>query len=248
VAPFPFKPLFGIHRRIAVLACGLLLATATAVAAQSDPAPPADPGDVAKIYNCVEGLESILPGDYYACRALYHIQREHYSQAVDMLEEAAHWANKNAQYMLGLMYFKGDTGTIAANRPLGLAWLALAAERKNPDFQLTYAEARARSSNAEIQQASKLYLKMKLEYGDKIAGTRAMRRYNHNIEPLDEAARGGGSAYISGYSPFPERAETVVNDLHSQAEKDFAGLQGVVTVGALQPGAHTAQIRPEPSK
>jgi hypothetical protein len=221
----------------------------TSVVAQSAPEPPAIAATAdEKIAGCIEGLENILPGEYYACRALYDLQREHYGRAVDMLEESGHWANKNAQYMLGLIYFKGDTGDIAANRPLGLAWLALAAERGNPDFTETYARARARCTVAEVQQATKLYAKMKKEYGDRIAGPRAIRRYNHSIQPMEDAARSGGIAYINGFSPFPEVAQTLVNTLHAQAQNDFQGLEGVVTVGALEPGAQSAQIKLDPKK
>lgn len=220
-----------------------LLMLASVACADDTGTKPADP-ETQKIYYCPEGLESLLPGDYYSCRALYHLQREHYSSAVESLRESAHWANKNAQYMLGLMYFQGDTGDIAMNRPLGLAWLALAAERHDPTMSEDYAKAKARSTPAEIRQASVLYTKMKLEYGDKIAGTRAMRRYNHNIEPLNEAAQNGGEAYINGYTPLPQSAPNLLNTLRKQAEKDFDGLQGTVTVGAIDEGTHTSQIRP----
>lgn len=228
------------------IALSLLLMAGVACADDTTPKP-ADP-ETQKIYYCPEGLESLLPGDYYSCRALYHLQREHYSSAVESLREAAHWANKNAQYMLGLMYFQGDTGDIAMNRPLGLAWLALAAERRDPTMSEDYAKAKARSTPAELRQASALYAKMKLEYGDKIAGTRAMRRYNHNIQPLDEAAQNGGEAFINGYTPLPQSAPNLVNTLRKQAEKDFEGLQGTVTVGAVEEGTHTSQIRPVISK
>jgi TPR repeat protein len=224
------------------LAAAMLLAAAAASAQDASP-DPADAG-VPKIDYCPEGLENILPGDYYACRAVYHLQREHYSSAVESLREASHWANKNAQYMLGLMYFNGDTGDIAANRPLGLAWLALSAERRNPTYAEDYAKAKARSTPAEIREASTLYVRMKREYGDKVAGTRAMRQFNRNIQPINEAAQNGGEAYINGYTPLPQSAQGLVTTLHAEAEKDFEGLQGVVTVGAIQAGTRTPEIRP----
>ncbi|HEY4146392.1 hypothetical protein [Pinirhizobacter sp.] len=201
-----------------------------------------------KINYCIDGLERILPADYYGCRALYHLQREHWSSFTESLRDAAYWANKNAQYLLGITYFNGDTGDIRANRPLGLAWLALAAERKNPDYVTAYAEAVARSTQAEKMQASRLYLKLKKDYSDKVAGTRAVRRFNHEIQPMQDAAQSGGFVYISGFGPFPEQATSVVKRLHDQAEKDFDGLMGTVTVGAIDPDAHSAQIRPEASK
>ena len=39
---------------------------------------------------CMSGWERFLPGEYYACRARYHLQRQHPYQAVKMLKEAAY--------------------------------------------------------------------------------------------------------------------------------------------------------------
>lgn len=204
-----------------------------AAAAESAQAAPANTDD--KIYYCPEGIESYLPGDYYACRAKYHFQRNHAGQAIDMLQEAAYWANKDAAYALGLLYFNGDASGIPVNRPLGLAWLQLSAERKNPQFVREYAIARAHCTPDEIRQATTLWNSLKPKYGDQVAGVRAMRRFNHNIQDMDMAANSGGITYIRGFSPVPEPAFVVDNWLRDRAAKVFDGLQGTVTVGALQP-------------
>lgn len=200
----------------------------TTSAASSKPAPH-------KIWYCLEGLERFFPGDYYACRAAYHLQRKHYWQFLEMTKEAAHWANKNAQYELGLVYFNGNIPGVPKNRPLGIAWLALAAERKNPTFQKTYTQACLQSSPGEIREAARLWKKLRPEYSDKTAGLRAIRRYNRAIQPFALAAGGGGIVYIRGFSDFPEPAMLVVKKLQDIADKDFADLQGTVTVGALHP-------------
>ncbi|MEP6897449.1 MAG: hypothetical protein ABI870_02860 [Rhodanobacter sp.] len=187
-----------------------------------------------KIYGCIEGFADILPGEYYACRARYHFQRKHYAQAVEMLKDAAHWANKDAQYSLGLVYFNGDVPDIPANRPLALVWLALAAERKRSEYVQTYAVVRQQSSAEELRVAGLLWQKMSREYGDKVAGLRALRRFNREVQPLEEAANFGGLAYLSGYSALPETANKVVDDMHAIADKEFDGLVGTVTVGSLQ--------------
>lgn len=203
--------------------------------ADSPTAAPAAPADEKLYWNsCIEGLAQILPGDYYACRARYFFQNGHNLHGASELEEAAYWASKDAQYALALMYFNGDMKDIPANHPLALAWFALAAERNDPVRQQAYAIARAKSSEAEIQASETLLKKMKLKYGDKVAGIRAMRRFNHEIAPLEDAANSGGIAYIRGYSPFPEDANTVVTQLHAEADKAFQGLIGTVTVGPLQ--------------
>jgi|GEM_PF-1095043 len=204
-------------------------------AAQYEPAPdnPNPPVDDKDIY-CPTALEPILPGDYYACEARSAYGHENYRKMADMLEESAYWANKDAQYTLGLAYFNGDIPDIAQNRPLGLAWLALAAERKKDQYVIAYAEARVKATPAELRQAQALWKKMRLKYGDKVAAKRAIERFNHNIQDIDESARQNGIVYIRGFSPFPESAFTIANKLHDEATTDFEDVRGTVVVGKPQ--------------
>ena len=200
------------------------------------PAPenPAATATNQRIY-CMSGWERFLPGDYYACRARYHLQRQHPHQAIHMLKTAAYWANKDAQHALGLAYINGDIPGIAANRALGIAWLALAAERKNADYVRDYSTAVLRSSPGELSDASKLYVKLGKTYGDRVAGKRATDRFVREVKPLDDAAAmGGNTAYISGLTPFPQAAFSLSRKVHQHAEKTFEGLQGTVTVGVLE--------------
>lgn len=191
------------------------------------------PGEGGQRIYCLEALERILPGDYYGCRALYHLQRAHYGRAIEMLKEAAYWANKEAQHQLGLAYINGDLPGIAANRSLGVAWLALARERRQPDYERDYALAIAHTSRAEQEKAGQIYLDLRKRYGDAVAGKRATNRFNHEIVDIDEAAQDAGGE-VSGFGPVPMRAYTVSRRLHDEAEQTFAGLQGSVLVGPLQ--------------
>jgi TPR repeat protein len=201
-------------------------------AAQYEPAadnanPPVSDKDI----YCPTALEPILPGDYYACEARAAYGHDNDGKMIDMLQESAYWANKDAQYTLGLAYFNGDMAKVPQNRPLGLAWLALAAERKNPTYQLAYAEARAKATPQEPQQALKLWHQMRLKYGDSVAGPRAIRHFNQAIAPIDDSARENGIVYLHGFSPFPQSAFTVANKLHDQADTDFGNIKGTVVVG-----------------
>jgi hypothetical protein len=184
---------------------------------------------------CMSGWERFLPGEYYACRARYHLQRQHPHQAVNMLKEAAYWANKDAQHALGLAYVNGDIPGIAADRPLGIAWLALAAERKNSEYVHDYTMAVLGSSRGDVSEASKIYLKLRETYGDSVAGDRATRRFVREVEPLDRsAATGGNMVYIDGLTPLPQGAFSLSRKIHKEAERFFDGLQGTVSVGVLE--------------
>ena len=215
-----------------ILACALAGMTGMPGAAAAE-APAAAPADT-RIYNCVEGLMSLLPGDYYACRARYYFERDDTMLGVSMLESASYWAKKDAQYVLGLIYFNGDTQGYVANRPVALAWLGLAAERKDPTYVRTFLAAQAQSTPADVEQANLLRQKMTLKYGDKVAGKRALQRFEHGMQSLEQTANAGGSIYLSGYSAYPENAMSVVADMHKRADTDFQGLIGTVTVGEIE--------------
>ncbi|ODV09760.1 MAG: hypothetical protein ABT19_14350 [Rhodanobacter sp. SCN 68-63] len=206
---------------------------ASGIVHAADVQAPSIPGQgVAPIY-CVDGLERILPGDYYGCRAVYHLQRQHYCEAISMLKESAYWANKEAQHQLGLAYINGDIPEVPANVPLGIAWLALARERHQPEYEHDYALAIARSTPAQRALAATTYQQLRKRYADAVAGRRATQRFNREIAGIDEAAN-GGTAWISGFGPLPVRAYTISRQLHAEAESAFGGLQGSVVVGPLQ--------------
>lgn len=194
---------------------------------------PSEPFAKKTIYNCASGYERLLPGEYYGCRAIYHLQRKHYGQMMGTLEEAAHWANKDAQYALGMIYLDGKIPGIPANRPMAIAWLALAAERKDPTYFRTYSAVCLQSTPAEIRSGGALYRKMRLEYSDKVAGKLAIHRFNREIKPIDDAARSGGLMWLDGFSEYPESGITMLVKLHGMADEYFDGMTGTVTVGKL---------------
>lgn len=219
---------------------GIVLFFATAATGQTSP--PANTDNAAGIsatqvenqdkhLHCPDGIEMFLPGDYYACEARADSGRGKYLAMLQMLEESASWANKDSQYALGLAYFNGDIPGVPQNRPLGLAWLALAAERKNPQYQLAYAIARTKATPEEIHDASILWQRMRLKYGDSVAAPRAVRHFNHAIDPIDEEAMYGGSIWIHGLTPFPVSVIRVAALLHNEASADFDDWRGEVTVG-----------------
>lgn len=212
----------------------VLAASIAGPAGAADGPPAALPGTDLPDVQCAAGLERILPGDYYGCRALYHLQRKHYGQAVSMLKEAAYWANKEAQHQLGLAYINGDLPGISADPARGIAWLALARERHQFDDERDYATAVARATPAQRERAGTIYLALRRRYGDAVAGKRATDRFNREMHDIDDAANSGGFAWISGFGPFPSRASALSQQLHAQAEQDFAGLQGSVLIGPLQ--------------
>ncbi|WP_250623194.1 hypothetical protein [Pinirhizobacter soli] len=192
-------------------------------------------------------MEQILPGDYYACRAIYAMQHHDYRKAVDLLQVSAGWANKNSQRLLGLVYFNGDSTGIRPNHPLGLAWLKLAAERHDPVIQKDFDGALARASQDEQAESDRLFQSMKDKYGDDAAGKRAVQRYNEYVVPIKQASLQRNYVILYGFGPYGQRADVVVAQLQTQAQQDFSGLVGNVVVGAVEPDSAGAG-KPAPPK
>ena len=164
---------------LSLLCLGMAFPPAPAAAAQ----PKQDPfGDIGRIL-CVEGTERYLPGDYYFCAANKALQAGHAVKARAMYEEAARWGDKRAMFNLGLLLYRG--GSLPQDQPLGLAWLALAAERKDDSLQREVLVAAWIEATPEIQDAANaLWNGMKSEYADRFVLPRANERYEREIAQL----------------------------------------------------------------
>ncbi|PTR33669.1 hypothetical protein C8J98_103432 [Luteibacter sp. OK325] len=237
------------------VALALLCTVAGAVSATDAASPARTPSDAKAeirktIQGCAQGLERLLPGDYYFCAAARDLGRGHNASSRERLRDAAHWASKPAQYSLGLMYFNGDEGP--ANRPLGLAWLAIADERHDPRFEPAFIQAYTQSTPAERVQANQYWLTLKEDFSDAVAGQRARRRYNNEMRDIVAASMFGGSVFIDGITPpdgpgfgqFNNGESSRVSGSHGFAafrtlnkagDDFFRGMAGTVTVGEATP-------------
>jgi hypothetical protein len=218
--------------------------------AKDDPAAAQAKAEIRKtIQGCAQGLERVIPGDYYFCAAARDISRGHDSLGRERLRDAAFWASKPAQYVLGLMYFNGDEGPV--DRPQGIAWLALAAERHDKRFEPAFVEAYSRATPEERAKANELWLQMRNEYADPVAGQRAQRRYLAEMRNIEAATMFGGEIYVDGVTP-PDAPGTgefgsgegnrfgsqhdfaLVKKVQQTADEYFRGMVGTVTVGQEQ--------------
>jgi hypothetical protein len=172
----------------------------SAVTAHAAERPVPLPNQQAKVADslqpCPGGLERFLPGEYYFCAAAQEFWSGHMGLARENLKDAARWASKPAQYALGVMYFNGDHAE--KNRPLGLAWLALAAERHDPAYEPTFISAYQQATPEELAQGNAYWNDMKATYADVVAAPRAGRQFDRAYKELEWAANFGGSVFIDG--------------------------------------------------
>lgn len=194
------------HLRRSLLLLGLLV-VASAMANIGQAAEPArrvaaDTNDrVIETLHCPGALFKIMPGAFDYCVGVRRWGRGYYGASVDMFKSAAAWGNKDAQLALGIAYFNGDH--VPANRPLGLAWLGLAAERKETGPLQLLASAYAKATPTERQQAQVLMDSLWPVYADANAAVKADTYYQRAIRRISERAVYGDGICIAGVTASP---------------------------------------------
>lgn len=203
-------------KTLSVLTLSLALAAPLAATAGERPQPlPDQQSAVSKsLLPCPGGLERFLPGDYYFCSAARNYWSGNEGVARESLKNAARWASKPAQYALGVMYFNGDHAE--KNRPLGLAWLALAAERHDPSYEPTFISAYKQVTPEELAQANAYWKDLKGTYADDAAAPRAERRFDREYQQIAWATNFGGSIFIDGVT-VPYGSSGLVEDAPLQS-------------------------------
>ncbi len=214
--------------------------------AQSPDTPPPTDKQLADT-RCIIGLEKFLPADYYYCLASQSYGEKNYGEAQKFFHTAASWASKPAQYVLGVMALNGDHQPV--NRPLALAWLALAAERHTERFNQAYVELREHLSPREREESEKLLRDLQPTYADATAATRAESRYHDGMQMLRSKGLGSNycmegmfdTAQLAGSTIGPDQAmacpqtTTLAVQIDKKAADVFEDWHGHVTVEPLQP-------------
>lgn len=222
-----------------------LLGVALAAPAAAAQAREAHFGDIGRIV-CAEGAERYLPGDYYFCAANKALQAGDPRKARAMYEESAAWGDKRAMFNLGLLYLRGDG--VPRHEPLGLAWLALAAERPTDALQRdVLANAYTAASPQTRAAADALWNGMKSKYADRVALARAKLRYDRETALLRRELQRDPtiSKWIDGLSPGPGGGN-LLDALDAAAQETILRpsrfLKGAVKIGTPE----TVRELPQP--
>lgn len=226
---------------VMILVAPLASAQTSSAAADAD-TPPTD-ADLANT-RCVTGEEKFLPGDYFYCLGSQTYGLGRYDNSQRFFKTAASWASKPAQYVLGVMALNGDHQPV--NRPLALAWLTLASERANSDYQQARDTAWKNATAAERKAAEHELAALRPIYGDATAAPRAERRYADGMTMLNRLSNQGAKYCMAGMNdPSKPPADPtscppvqmVMKTVDAAAVNVFDGWAGHVTVGSLQPAA-----------
>ena len=217
-----------ILSRLLSCICALVVAQAS----QAQPRPDHF-GDIGRIA-CAVGAERYLPGDYYFCAANKALQAGHIGKARAMYEESAGWGDKRAMFNLGLLLMRGEG--LPKDEALGLAWLALSAERAGDQLQHEVLAGAWIAASPETRSAADvLWNRMKPRYADRVALVRAKERYDRETALLRrELLRDPAiEKWIAGVKPA--RGGNVLDALDEAARetilRPIKGLDGTVNVG-----------------
>ncbi|QNK00628.1 tetratricopeptide repeat protein [Dyella telluris] len=134
------------------------------------------------------------PGEYYFALGVQAVKKGDYEHAIAMYKVSASWAYKPAEYNLGVMYLNGQGSPV--DLPRALAWMALAAERNDPQYlrarQLVYAHA----TPEQYEQANVIWRDLLPTYGDEAAMPRAKSRWREARNNATGSRVGSGAAHV----------------------------------------------------
>jgi TPR repeat protein len=172
-----------------------------------------------------------LPAKYYERVALDAMRRKDYAAVVSAYEQAAYWGNKVAQYDLGEIYLHG-LGSVRADRARGVAWLGIADEEHQPDYDKALVGAYKVLKPGERKRAEALWKELETKYGDKLTLARATRAFEdayHSGRLGSATTEGDPNTYtfsISGYDPAGNSV-------------DAAALESDLTELGMRNGSHS---------
>lgn len=144
------------------------LAAITSVAMATDNKDPLKDPDVQKALRAMADASTWyhpdLFGEFAGMRRYAH---HDYADALKYFKVGAYYSDKLSQLSIGLMYMNGEG--VPRDLPMAYAWLAVAAERKYPEFEATRDNVKAQLSPEQLAQAKKLRADIQAEYGDQVA-------------------------------------------------------------------------------
>ncbi|MFU8876678.1 MAG: hypothetical protein ACNA7E_00945 [Wenzhouxiangellaceae bacterium] len=184
------------------------------------------------------------PGTAFLERGNRFYRRGDYEAAVGNFQLASHWADKMAQFNLGMLYVNGQG---VERDPLrGWAWIELSAEREYPANRQVADEIWSQFSDEHRQMARKiLEEELKPRFGDDVAIDRTSRDIIRNMR---RKSLGGSRVGANRVTYVEDRAGNLIpGDVYYHRDRwDFEKIvafetrlfktlgQGVVTLGELK--------------
>ncbi|MDR3386694.1 MAG: hypothetical protein P4L92_06530 [Rudaea sp.] len=176
-----------------------------------------------------------VPGKYFEYKAQFYLKNRDYRAALEMFELAGYWANKIAQYNVGIMYFNG-IGSLPVDKIRGVAWLGIAAEQHGELADAALHAAYAELTPEQRTEADGVFRQLDAKYGDAVTLPRALNRYEEERRNITGSHAGFvGNMIIQQ----PDGSFVSGNRFYADQKKEFddyiSTSFGHVNVGALKP-------------
>ena len=222
-----------------VVAIAFLVAASAGAYAQEPPADPAFPAEPDTAF--VARLKDDADRAY---------ERGNYRRAYRMFRSGLAWrGDKYAQYMVGYMHFNGHG--VRADRPLGTAWLRLAAERGDETkLDAVYRDAADQLSDRERARMVSLHDDLVRDYGDRRVLRRLIRADRRALRRVT-GSRTGNADMLPLTIQLPN-GQAVPGAVYYKAIRDrmeqrLKYLEGDVTLGTFEV-LDEAPVRDEPTE
>lgn len=164
------------------------------------------------------------PGEYYFDLGAQAVKRKDYAHAIAMYKVSASWAYKPAEYNLGVMYLNGQ-GT-PVDLPRALAWMALAAERNDPQYVKARDLVNAHLNDAQFNQANVIMAELLPTYGDKVALARAETRWREVRAATTGTRVGSAAGHVEvGGDAGGSHMQSPNYDVHDGGHVGFSGAE-----------------------
>jgi TPR repeat protein len=195
-----------------------------------------------------------IPGNYFEYKATFYLRNKQYRAALRMFEMSSYWANKVAQYNVGVMYFNG-IGDIPADRVLGTAWLGIAAEQHGNLADAALQDAYAKLSPDEKLQADTLFRELDKKYGDAVTLPRAMKNFDEERRNVTGSRVGFvGNITVQNADGNYDSGHTYYKRQDKEFEEFLNTQYGRVDIGSVMPlplpsdAKHAATAAPKPEQ
>ena len=187
------------HRLICVAICSLTAATAMATGSDKQ-APPLQDKTALEVWTAMSRSSTWgHPDEWSEFTGMQRYADGNFKAAMKYFLIGARYADKLSQLSIGLMYLSGQG--VKKDPVAAFAWVAIAAERKYPQFLATRDALWAQLDAAQRKQAKALLETLYPEYGDPTAKRRMALVLRLNRSELTGSYLGFGTDSVTSLTP-----------------------------------------------
>jgi hypothetical protein len=182
--------------------CGLLFMTIT-TAFCATPDGKAKPLQDQQSQDVLEAMQATStwghPDQYGEFTGMQRYSAGNYQAAMKYFLIGARYADKLSQLSIGLMYLNGEG--VQKDPVTAYAWIAIAAERKYPQFVATRDALWQQLDTQQREQAKSLTEKLSIDYGDAVAKPRMALALRQSQSEMAGSYLGFGSDSVATVAP-----------------------------------------------